>query len=88
MIVRQPVDPSLVLTDQARRFLALAILQTEDGGTIKAFRGDAEALEVLALLEDLGLLEPVPGGWQATDLLRMQAWARALRADPFAMIYD
>jgi hypothetical protein len=81
------MDPSLILTPQALRFLALAILQTEDGGTIKAGRGDAEALEVLAILEDLGLLEPVPGGWVASELLLAQPWAEALKADPFAMVY-
>lgn len=81
------MDPSLIFSQQALRFMTLAILQTEDGGTIRAFRGDAEALDVLALLEDLGLLEPVPGGWQATDLLRSQPWAEALKSDPFT-VYD
>ena len=69
------------------RFLTLALLEAEDGGTIRAARGDVEALDMFALLEDLGLLEPAPYGWVPSARLRAQRWVAQLRDDPM-MVYD
>ena len=73
----------LVFTPTARRFLVLALLQAEDGRTINPMPGDDEALDLVTLLHHLGLLEPVAGGWTATEFLLAQPWAEGLKAAPF-----
>jgi hypothetical protein len=81
------MDPTLILTPQALRFLALAILQTADGDTIVSGDGDGEALDIIGLLHNLGLLELAPGRWVASEFLLAQPWAPLLKADPFGMVY-
>jgi hypothetical protein len=77
------MDPSAVFSSQALRFLALAVLQTEDNGTIKPAEEDIEAAETIHLLHMLGLLSLGPMGWVASPLLLAQPWVGALRVDPF-----
>jgi hypothetical protein len=76
-------DPSLIFTNDARRFLTLALLQAQDSGTINPWQGDDDAVEIVLGLHSLGLLEITRAGWRATDLLKLQPWARELVEYPF-----
>jgi hypothetical protein len=82
------LDPTLVLAPAALRFLALALLETADGGRIVSGGGDDDALDIIAMLHNLGLLEVAPGGWQATEFLLRQPWAPLLAAEPMMVVYD
>ena len=83
MIGFDPLKPMapLVFTPEARRFLALALLQAEDERVLPYPDSD-EASMIMALLADLGLLKLVEGGYVATDILRTQVWAEEVRRDP------
>lgn len=50
------INPRLIFTPAALRFLALAILQTEDGYRLVSGEGDDDALDIIAMLHNLGLL--------------------------------
>ncbi|KAA0275385.1 MAG: hypothetical protein EDQ89_00185 [Acidobacteria bacterium] len=78
----RPVAP-LIFTAEARRLLALLLLQAEDERVLPASHDD-DAGTILGLLYDLGLIEMERGGYVATDHLRDQVWAHELTEDPFA----
>jgi hypothetical protein len=84
MIDFDPLKPMapLVFAPDARRFLALALLQGEDERELPD-PDDADASMIMALLADLGLLKLEGGGYVATNMLRTQVWAEELQRDPF-----
>jgi hypothetical protein len=84
MIDLDPLKPMapLVFTPDARRFLALALLQGGDERVLPDPDHD-DASMIMAFLANLGLLKLVGGGYVATDMLRTQVWAEELRRDPF-----
>lgn len=77
----RPMAP-LILTPDARRVLALVLMQADDERVLPA-DGDEDVAMVLGLLADLGLVEIAAGGYVATDHLRSQPWARELMSNPF-----
>lgn len=75
-----PLAP-LVFTSEARRILALALLQADDERILPA-RGDRSEA-ILGALAELGLLDIAPEGYVATAHLRAQGWAHELIDNPF-----
>lgn len=77
----RPMAP-LIFTPDARRVLAVVLLQADDERVLPA-DGDEDASMILGLLSDLGLVEVAAGGYVATEHLRGQVWATELTTDPF-----
>lgn len=77
----RPIAP-LVFSPDARRVLAVALTQTDDERIAPA-NDDEDVLLLLGCLNHLGLLDLAPGGYVASDFLRVQPWAPELHIQPF-----
>jgi hypothetical protein len=77
----RPIAP-LIFSPDARRVLALALTQAENERIAPA-NDDHDVYLLLGSLHHLGLLELEPGGYVASDFLRIQPWAAELQIQPF-----
>ena len=77
----RPIAP-LIFSPDARRVLALALTQADDERIAPA-NDDDDVHLMLGCLHHLGLLDLAPGGYVASDFLRVQPWVAELQIQPF-----
>jgi hypothetical protein len=77
----QPIAP-LLFSPEARHVLAVALAEGEHERIAPANDDDDDVLLLLGSLHHLGLLDLEPGGYVASDFLRVQPWAAELHIQP------